>query len=99
MSIDANLPRTIAAAAVIADEIAVVIATGLKADGVLELCYYCQGREQFSAVDVGADHAFGGNVSSTGGKTFEDGRLLAKPAFERQASATFETNGVRNLAL
>ncbi len=71
MSVDGDLACAVAAAAVVADEVAVVVAAGLQADGVFELGYDRQRRKYPSTVWVRTDDAFGGDVCDRACKTFE----------------------------
>lgn len=49
MAIDAHLARAVAAATVVADEVAVVVLACLDADGVLQLRDEREGGEEFLA--------------------------------------------------
>ncbi len=98
MSVDGDLACAITAAAVVADEVTVVVAAGLQADGVFELGYDRQRRKYPSTVWVRTDDAFGGDICDRACKTFEQARLLAETAFERQTSTVFKADGVGDLA-
>ena len=83
MSIDAHLPRAVPAAAVVADEVGVVVLGCLDTDGMFELRYYIQCGEGPFAVWCWAYDAFGGDVGDGSGYTFEEGSVFAETAFER----------------
>lgn len=97
MSIDAHLPRAVPTAAVVADEVGVVVLGCSRPDGMFELGYYGQCGEGASAVWRWADDAFGGDVGDGSGDTFEEEGVFAETAFERKSSAVFEPNRIRDL--
>lgn len=82
MAVDAHLAGTVAAAAVVADEVAGVVLAGLDADGVLELRDEREGGERFLAGDGGADDAVWGDGGEGGGgdEAFEDEGVFASAA-------------------
>lgn len=64
---------------------------------MFELRHHRQCGEWSSAVGVGADDAFRRDIGDACGETFIGGRLLAESAFECEASAVFEADGVGHL--
>ena len=99
MSIDAHLPRAVPTAAVVADEVGVVVSGRVGPDGVFELGDDSQRGEGASAVWRWADDAFGGDVGDGNGDAFEERCVFAETAFERESSAVFEPDRIRNLTL
>lgn len=83
MSVDAHLPRAVPAAAVVADEVGVVVLGRVGADGVFELGHHRQRGEGASAVRCRADDAFGRDVGDGDGYAFEEGSVFAETALER----------------
>lgn len=98
MPVDTHLPRAVPAAAVVAHEPRVVVPGRVNADGLLELGYDRQRGEGPSAVRRRADDALGRDVGDGDGDAFEDGRVFAETAREREAGAVFEADRVRDLA-
>jgi len=82
VAVDAHLARAVAAAAVVADQVAVVVLAGLDADGVLELRDEREGGEGFLAGGGWADDAVGGDggEGGRGGEAFEDEGVFARAA-------------------
>ena len=97
MSIDAHLPRAVPTAAIVADEVGVVVFGGLDTDGMFELGYYSQCGEGAFAVWCWAYDAFGGDVGDGSGYAFEEESVFAETTFERQSSAVFKPDGIRYL--
>lgn len=83
MSIDAHLPRPVPTAAVVADEVSVVVLGCLDMDGMFELGDYIQCGEGSFAVWCWADDAFGGYVGNGSAYTFKEESVFAETAFER----------------
>ena len=62
------------------------------------MCYDCESGEEAFAVCVCADDALGCYVGDRSSETFEWECVFAVAAFESQADAVFEADGVWNLA-
>lgn len=99
MAVHAHLTGTVAAAGVVAEEVAVVVAGCLDADGVFELCYYCESRECAPAVGLRADDAVGSYVCNVCGEAFEGRSGAAVSTGEGEAGAGFEPDRVGYLGL
>ena len=82
MAVDAHLPRSVPAAAVVADEVAIVVPGRLDPDGVFELSDHGQCGEGAFALRCRADDTFGGDVGDGGGDAFEEEGVFAGAAFE-----------------
>ena len=97
MPVDAGLSGAVPAGAVVADEVGVVVAGCLYADGVFELADEGEGGEEARAGGVAAGYALGSDVRDGSCEAFEGGGVLAGAAGESEAGTVFEADAVWDL--